>query len=133
MKLVRTTNDIIENLEKMEGYLNGDDAAEKKLAGELVAKSDALVIYKVEGVNHFAPGRICAFKGNSLKNDAANSDYVKKDADKALTKVVGKEAFANQTIIKKYEEYCSSLKIKPAKVEERVFWRLYEGGSYLEL
>ena len=59
MKLVRTTNDIIENLEKMEGYLNGDDAAEKKLAGELVAKSDALVIYKVEGVNHFAPGRIC--------------------------------------------------------------------------
>ncbi len=133
MKFVRTTNDIIENLEKMEGYLNGDNAADKKLAGELISNSDSLVIYKVEGVNHFAPGRLCAYKGNSLKNDAANTDYEKKDANKALTKVVGKEAFANQTIIKKYEDYCKTLKIKPAKVEERLFWRLYEGGSYLEL
>lgn len=132
MNFVRTTNDIIENLTKMEGYLNGDDAAEKKLAGELIAKSDALVIYKVEGINHFAPGRFCAYKGNSLKNDAANTEYDKKDADKALTKVVGKEAFANQTVGEKFMEYCQILKIKPAK-NERLFWRLYEGGTYLEL
>ena len=132
MKFVRTTNDIIENLTKMEGYLNGSNTEEKKLAGELIAKSDALVIYKVDGVNHFAPSRFCAYKGNSLKNDAANTSYDKKDADKAVAKVVGKEAFVNQTIAQKFMEYCEKLKIKPVKTE-RNFWRLYEGGSYLEL
>ena len=133
MKFVRTTNDIIESLDKMEVYLNGTDANEKKLAGAMIANSDALVIYKVEGINHFAPGRFCAYKGNNLKNDAANTEYISKDANKALTKVVGKEAFTNKTIVQKFNEYCAKLKIKPAKVEERVFWRLYEGGTYLEL
>lgn len=133
MKFVRTTNDIIENLNKMEGYLNGSNSDDKKLAKALIAKSDALVIYKVDGVNHFAPSRFCAYKGNTLKKDASNTEYDKKSADKAVAKVVGKEAFVNQTILQKFTEYCDSLKIKPAKAEERLFWRLYEGGSYLEL
>jgi len=133
MKFVRTTNDIIESLDKMEVYLNGTDANEKKLAGAMIANSDALVIYKVEGINHFAPGRFCAYKGNNLKNDAANTEYISKDANKALTKVVGKEAFTNKTIVQKFNEYCAKLKIKPTDNPERNFWRLYEGGSYLEL
>ena len=132
MALVRTLNDIIKNLTTLEGYITGSDKKNAEWAANMVANGENLVIYKVDGVNHFAPSRFCAFPNNTREKDAALKDYDSKTADKAVGKVVGKDAFANKTIDTKYTDYCKSIGVKPSKTE-RIFWRLYEGGSYLEL
>ena len=132
MAFVKNLNQIIGNLERLEDALTGDDKTLAKQAAELVRDGEAFVVYKVEGVNHFAPSGYCSVQDNSLKKHAERKEFDQKDADKAVAKVVGKEAFANNTIDSKYMSYCQSIGIKAAKTE-RIFWRLYEGGSYLEL
>ncbi|MCF8464697.1 MAG: hypothetical protein K9G41_07645 [Flavobacteriales bacterium] len=132
MAFVRTMNDIIQNLTTLEGYITGNDKTLADQAIKLVKEGESMVVYKVEGENHFAPSEFCASKGTTLQNFTTPSEDERKDANKAVAKVVGKEAFANKTIDGKYVEYCTSLGIKPSKAE-RIYWRLYEGGSYLEL
>lgn len=132
MALVRTMNDIIQNLTTLEGYITGENKTDAELATKLVKDGESIVVYKVEGENHFAPSEFCAHKGTTLKTFAVKTEDDIKEANKAVAKVVGKEAFANKTIDGKFVEYCTSLGVKPGKAE-RIYWRLYEGGSYLEL
>jgi hypothetical protein len=132
MAFVRTMNDIIQNLTTLEGYITGNDKTLADQAIKLIKDGESIVVYKVEGENHFAPSEFCATKGTTLKTFNIHSEDDRKDANKAVAKVVGKDAFANKTIDGKYVEYCTSLGIKPSK-SERIYWRLYEGGSYLEL
>jgi len=132
MAFVRTMNDIIQNLTTLEGYITGEDKTLAEQAKKLVKEGDSIVVYKVEGENHFAPSEFCATKDTTLKSFTTPSEDERKDANKAVAKVVGKEAFANKTIDGKFVEYCTSIGVKPGK-SERIYWRLYEGGSYLEL
>ncbi len=132
MALVRTMNDIIQNLTTLEGYINGENPSESEQAKKLIKEGENIVVYKVDGENHFAPSDFCAHKDNTLERYASNNEEDVKDANKAVAKVVGKDAFVNKTIDSKFVEYCTSIGAKPSAVE-RSYWRLYEGGSYLEL
>ena len=132
MAFVRTLNDIIKNLETLEQYITDGSKEETSYAKELIQNSEHMVVYKVEGVNHFAPGLFVAYVGNSMANEKKTRDDDHSDAHKKVAKVVGKEAFSNGIMETNFANYCSSLGIKPPK-KERLYWRLYEGGSYLEL
>ncbi len=132
MAYVRTLNEIITNITTLEKYLNEGSAEEATYAKELVKNSTKMVVYKVEGVNHFAPSVFIGYVGNTMKNEKATRDEDHSDADKKVAKVVGKDAFLNNIMETNFAKYCSSLGIKPPKIE-RSYWRLYEGGGYLEL
>ncbi|MGB0369567.1 MAG: hypothetical protein ACPGU4_09465 [Flavobacteriales bacterium] len=132
MAFVRTLNDIIKNLETLEQYITAGSKEEVAYAKEIIQKATDMVVYKVEGVNHFAPSIFVAYPGNTMKNELATRDDDHSDANKKVAKVVGKEAFTNGIMETNFAKYCSSLGVKPPK-QERLYWRLYEGGSYLEL
>lgn len=133
MAYVRTLNDIIGNLETLEKYLTEGSKEETAYAKELVKNAVNMVVYKVEGINHFAPSVFVAYPGNTMaKQKKAESVEDQAEADKKVGKVVGKDAFCNGIMEGNFAKYCDSLGVKPPK-QERLYWRLYEGGSYLEL
>jgi hypothetical protein len=132
MAFVRTLKDIIGNLETLEKYLTAGSKEETAFAKELVKNSVNMVVYKVEGVNHFAPSVFIAYPGNTMENQLKGHSEEQSDADKKVAKVVGKEAFCNGIMEGNYAKYCDSLGVK-APNQDRLYWRLYEGGSYLEL
>ena len=132
MAYVRTLNDIIKNLETLEQYITAGSKEETAYAKELVKDSVNMVVYKVEGINHFAPSVFVGYAANSMKNELKTRDEDHSEADKKVGKVVGKEAFSNGIMETNFAKYCDSLGVKPPK-QERLYWRLYEGGSYLEL
>jgi hypothetical protein len=132
MAYVRTLNDIIKNLETLEQYITAGSKEESTYAKELIKNSENMVVYKVEGVNHFAPGLFIAYVDNTMANEKETRDDDHSDAHKKVAKVVGKDSFSNGIMETNFAKYCESLGIKPPK-QERLYWRLFEGGSYLEL
>ncbi len=132
MAYVRTLNDIIGNLETLEKYLTDGSKEETAYAKDLIRNSVNMVVYKVEGINHFAPSAFVGYVGNNMKNELSTRDDDHSEVDKKVAKVVGKDAFSNGIMEGNFAKYCDSLGVKPPK-QERLYWRLYEGGSYLEL
>ena len=132
MAYVRTLNDIIGNLETLEKYLAEGSKEETAYAKELIKNATNMVVYKVEGINHFAPSVFVGHVDNSMANQKKADPEEQPDADKKVAKVVGKDAFSNGIMEGNFAKYCDSLGIKPPK-QDRLYWRLYESGSYLEL
>ena len=132
MEYVRTLNDIIGNLTTLENYLTAGSKEEASYAKDLVKNGTNFVVYKVEGVNHFAPSVFIGYQSNTMKNDIAETEKDNSENNKKIAKVVGKDAFSNGIMETNFAKYCASLGITAAK-QDRSYWRLYEGGSYLEL
>ena len=57
LHFVENTDQVIENIKTIEQYLHSENAAEKQFAQDLVKKGRSMLIYKVNGQNHFAPSR----------------------------------------------------------------------------
>lgn len=132
MAFVRTLNDIIKNLETLEQYITAGSKEEVAYAKDLIKNSVNMVVYKVEGINHFAPAVFVGYVGNSMANEKKTRDDDHTDVHKKVAKVVGKESFTNGIMETNFAKYCDSLGVKPPK-QDRLYWRLFEGGSYLEL
>lgn len=133
MQLVKKRQDIVDNCTVLEGYLTGKDAKEKAFAKEIVQSALFIVVYKVNGVNHFAPNEFVVYKNNSMKGHQTNKAPKEiKEVNNAIEKVVGRP-FCNDTVESKFKEYLDSLGLDlPAN--DRLYWRIKnERGKNLNL
>lgn len=132
MEFVKKRDDIIDNLKSFEDLLRNGNEEERKFAVNQVQNSEQLLVYKVNGDNHFAPCRYIAFRANSYAtfNDAKEKDD--RDIRDLLNKIVG-NWFTNTSTEEKYMAYAKKFDGKIAKIP-RMFWRIKdERGKNLDL
>lgn len=129
MGFVTKRDDVVDNLITFEKHLRSRKKKEKDWAvGELL-KADKVVIYKVDGENHFAPAGFCAHVDNSI--EAYEEDTTEmKDIVKTLTKIIG-NSFYNEKTDEKHVEYAAKYG-KATPNQNRDFWRVKDerGKNY---
>jgi hypothetical protein len=132
LHFVENIDQIIENVKTMEQYLNSDNPDEKEFAQDLVKKGRSMVIYKVNGQNHFAPARFIGFKKNSRSAYIENENRETRDNGPILQTLLGK-AFTHAPIEKEFNDYANSFKGHTLK-SKRKYWRVRgEDNKYFEL
>ena len=131
MNLVKKRQDLIDNIETIEGYLTGKSKKDKDWTLDRIVNAEKLVIYKVNGNNHFAPYDFLALKSNSIaEHDEGIAEFEPKKVRGIVTSILG-NSFINETTEDRYTEYLKSLSKKPPKIA-RVFWRIKDerGKNY---
>ena len=132
LAFVTSVEEIITNIKTIEAYLHSDNKVEKEFAADLVQKGRTILVYKVNGENHFAPGKFLGFKNNSMALHKDNESKEVRDAGPAITSLMGKP-FTTDTIDKSFVAYAQGLKLK-AHNSKRKYWRVRdEQGKYLEM
>ena len=132
LHFVENVDQIIENIKTMEQYLNSDNKEEKEFARDLVKKGRSMLIYKVNGQNHFAPGRFLGFKKNSRAAHLENEDREVRDTAPALQSIMGKP-FTHAAIEKEFLDYSNKFKGNTLK-SKRKYWRVRnDANKYFEL
>jgi predicted N-acyltransferase len=132
LQFVDNVDQIIENIKTMQQYLDSDIAEEKAFARELVKKGRSMLIYKVNGQNHFGPIRFLGFKNNSKSAHIENENREVRDASHAIQLVMGKP-FTHAAIEKEFNSYADTFK-GPTLKSKRKYWRVRNGeNKYFEL
>jgi len=132
MNLVKKRQDIVDNLVAFEALMTSSKKEEKDFAINLMTNENTIIVYKVNGENHFAPVRFSGFKSNSMTEFKANNDYEDKKLMSTFTGIVG-TPFVNSLILEKYSTYASGF-VKKVPAIERKYWRIKdERGKNLNI
>ena len=132
LHFVENVDQIIENIRTMEQYLNSDNKAEKEFARDLVKKGRSMLVYKVNGENHFAPGRFLGFKKNTMAAYQEDEKRESRDTSPTMQSLMGKP-FSHAVIEKEFAEYANSFKGNTLK-SKRKYWRVRnDENKYFEL
>lgn len=132
LHFVENVDQIIENIKTIENYLNSENPEEQEFARELVKKGRSMVIYKVNGQNHFAPARFVGFKKNNRSAHLENEKRETRDTGPILQTLLGKP-FTHDPIEKEFNDYAATIKGNTLK-SKRKYWRVRgEDNKYFEL
>ena len=132
LQFVENVDQIIENIKTIEQYLNSDVTEEKEFARDLIKKGRAMLIYKVNGQNHFAPSRFLGFRKNSRAAHLENEDREVRDTAHTIQSIMGKP-FTHAAIEKEFLDYANNFKGNTLK-SKRKYWRVRnDENKYLEL
>lgn len=132
MRLVSKKQQIIDNILILEKYLLSDNAEEREFAGNLIRRGLTIVVYKIDGENHFAPSRFIGYQNNGMNAHITNDEKDGKETNPVITKIIGRP-FQNEKIDTKFINYCNKLGISHTN-SKRKFWRMKdERGNNLNI
>ena len=120
--VINTKEQIIKNLDKIEGYLSSNSVELYDAMAHYIARGKVFVAYNVGGKYHFAPSRFVGYKDNTLIKHHKNKEKDGKVTTPAITKILGAK-FYDSKIEKDYLLYCERLGIT-ASNNKRSFWLL---------
>lgn len=122
MNFITKKQDLIDNILTLEGYLTGENTAERRFAEQLIQRGKTICVYKVNGENHFAPSRFLGYKNNTIDDHLANEEKDGRDKNPVIDKILGRH-FGIDTIEEKFKVYTISLGLSiPAN--KRRYWRV---------
>ncbi len=128
MKLINTINQLIKNIDTLEGYLTEGDEYSVSEATALVKRGTCFVAYKIDKELHFAPSRFIGYVDNKLDKHSASDEKNGRETNKVIIKILGTKPLPNDKLNEKYLEYCNRLGIQPSEKGSfgapRKFWQL---------
>ncbi|MCD4736199.1 MAG: hypothetical protein K8R53_09165, partial [Bacteroidales bacterium] len=131
-QFVKTLEDIITNIKMLENYLKTGNYKEQEYAEELVKKGRTILVYKVDGQNHFVPSRFSGYLNNTMEKHIQNDEKDGRDTNPVIAEIIGRP-FQNNKIESSFIDYCAKLGVKPDNVKRR-YWRLKDkNGKYLNI
>jgi len=132
MQFITKKQDLVDNVLVREGYLRGKDSAKKEFTLNLIRKSKAFSVYKINGVNHFMPCRFLAYKNNSMDAHLKVEKEEEKDTNAVVTKIIGAH-FSNDTTEEKFASYLKTLGLEVPQ-QPRIYFRVKDDrGKNLDL
>ena len=132
MEFVSNKEEIIENIKLLESYLHSNDKEKEEFASNLVRRGKTLVVYKVNGEDHFTPSRFIGYKGNTMENHIQNDEKDGRDTNPVITEIIGKP-YPTSKLDEKFIIYCNKLNIK-IQYNKKKYWRLRDSNrKYLNI
>ncbi|MFT4682140.1 MAG: hypothetical protein ACI9YU_001995 [Flavobacteriales bacterium] len=123
MDFVKDIDGIVDNLKTLETYLKSGNDKERKFALDQVRNGKTILIYKVEGKNHYAPIRFNAYRDNSMEKHPGEDENDSREMNGALERILKGKAWFLQKKEEEYLAYCATLKLDVPK-NERTYWRV---------
>lgn len=127
MRLVKTKEDIDDNIKTVESYLEMEEDSPNRLEMlRLIRRGHVYICYKVDDEYHFVPSRFIGYKNNTLERHEKNDSKDGRVTNRAIRLILGR-SFASNEIDNNFLEFCTTLEIKPDN-NKRSYW-LYEFSS----
>lgn len=124
MKLINNKNQLIKNIDTLEGYLTeGNDYSSNEAKG-LVKRGTCFVAYKVENEIGFAPSRFIGYINNKLEKHSVSEEKDGRETNKVINKILESKPIPNDSLNEMYLKYCKQLGIQPSEKNYRKFWQL---------
>lgn len=130
MELITNEQQLIKNIETLEGYLTEGSSDEMKEATSLVKRGICFVAYEALGELRFAPSRFIGYVDNTFEKHSLNESKHGTFTNGAIKKILHEEPLPNEILEEKYLKYCSKLGIYPNNKAvfgaRRKFWTLHQ-------
>lgn len=134
MELISNKEQLIKNIETLEGYLTEGDDYSSNESKSLVKRGTCFVAYKIENELRFVPSRFIGYLNNQLDRHSASLDKDGKETNKVINKILGNKPLPNENLNKQYLEYCNRLGIQPGENgafgAQRKFWQLHIDNEF---
>lgn len=128
MRLINSKEQLLKNLETLEGYLKSGNEKLVKEAKKLIKRGTCFVAYKKGKQLHFAPSRFVGYISNNLNKHLASTDKHGGYTNIAISHILGERQIPNQKLNSEYLRYCRALEIEPGESgafgARRKFWQL---------
>lgn len=127
MDVIRTEDEIEENLRRFEEYLCEGEDEVQQFAHELVARGKCFVAYQVDSELRFSPSRYVGYSNNTMRKHVQNSYKDGRETNAAIDKVMGYTPSPSEKLEKEYLRFTTDLGIEPHD-KRRKYWRLNVAG-----
>lgn len=128
MRLITTKNQLVKNIDTLEGYLTEGDDYSSSEAKALVKRGTCFVAYKIDKELRFAPSRFIGYVDNKLDKHSTSDEKDGRETNKAIFQILGTKPEPNEKLNEKYLEYCKRLGFQPSEKGSfgapRKFWQL---------
>lgn len=128
-ELISNIDELIQNIETVESYINEDASQEQyDSMAAYIKRGHNFVAYKVDEKWHFAPSRFVGYKQNNLElhEEYCDNNLVSgtKTDDRLNSRLIfGAEKQPNTRLDSNYKKFCKWLNVNPEK-RIRSFWVL---------
>jgi hypothetical protein len=125
MKTVSNLNELITNIQTLDGYLNAQVDPEYDFALNLIKNGTCFVAMEDSSVYRFYPSRFIGYADNSMDAHLNNVEKDGKETNPAISRILGAKPSVNSILNKEYAN-CETLGFEPrdkgAFGSERKFW-----------
>ena len=131
MDLIANKHDLLENISKIDEYLNKKVDPEYSFAIDLIKRGICFVALEISNNIRFYPSRFLGYKGNTMDSHVSNEYKDGTETTPQITSIVspGKEPIFDILLEKEYIEYCNSLGFTANKTGafgvQRKYWRVF--------
>lgn len=126
MELVRTKEEILENIATLDSYLK--DPALKDYAANLIRRGTFYVVVQRNNELGFYPSRFIGYKNNSRAAHMENRGKDVLDTNKRISEIVGFQPEKSAQMEEELKKFCIGLGITPTKTGifgvSRKYWRI---------
>lgn len=128
---IASLDDLRNNCETIDKYLDSKKDPEYSFALELIKQSTCFVAMKKEGVYRFYPSRFVGYKENSMVKHENNGEKDGRETNSIIESLLGAgKPIPNAKLGEAYKEYCKLLGLEPRDKGsfgvEHKFWEIYE-------
>lgn len=127
MYLVEDKNQIIQNLEKLENYLTGDNENQMKEANQLIKRGTCFIAYQTDNELRFSPSRFVGYVENNIEIHQRSTTKHGGITNSAISKILKSKPLDDDKLDSEYLKYCHKLGIMPSEKGsfgiKRKFWR----------
>jgi len=128
MKLIESENQLLKNIDSIEGYLTEGDEYSSREAKALVKRGTCFVAYKIDKELRFAPSRFIGYVDNELDKHSASNKKDGRETNKVIIQILGTKPEPNDKLNENYMEYCNRLGFQPNEKGSfgapRKFWQI---------
>lgn len=124
MELISKKEDMYENINTLQGYLNGS-GAEHQFALDIIRSGICFVVTDNKGTSLFSPSRFVGYKNNTRQEHLNNGDKDGRKTNTSLNALLGEAPASNQGLEQMYEQFCLSIGVEIRKAPfgiQRKFW-----------
>lgn len=130
IEFVGSKEDILENIETIESYLNPYGYKDKRVyAVNLIKSGTCYIAYKVGEEIRFVPSRFVGYAENTMEKHEKNDIKDGRDTNDEITRILGCAPVEDAEMEAAYLKYCSKLFITPrakgAFGAKRKYWRMF--------
>lgn len=135
MQLIKTIEQLINNIETVERYLIEGTDEEQLFIRDLIRRGKCFVAYQVGGETRMAPSRFLGYIQNTiLKHSRARSNKTidGRETNPVISAVLDFKLLQSVEYENLYLKYCNSLGIIPADHKNRKYWGLKLDADFVE-
>ena len=124
IELVKTFDEICENIQTVDSYLN--DPEQKEYVIGLIKRGTCFVVVNNNGEYRFYPSRFIGYTANTKELHSNNFEKDGRVTNKAISSIIMKKPSVSEELDKEYCRFCERLGITPnlkgAFGDKRKFW-----------